>query len=63
MTEPNPKQSEESGQEPGGQPDDGLGGWSDHGFPGGFLGIAALIAVAFAAGYLAYWVAGLLMYR
>ncbi len=44
-------------------PDEDLTGWTDHGFPGGFLGILTLLAVAFGAGYLAYWLAGLLMYR
>lgn len=44
-------------------PDENLTGWTDHGFPGGFLGILTLLAVAFGAGYLAYWLAGLLMYR
>jgi len=44
-------------------PDEDLQGWADHGFPGGFLGILLLLSGAFGAGYLAYWLAGLLMYR
>ncbi len=44
-------------------PDEGLQGWADHGFPGGFVGIVVLLLAAFGAGYLAYWLAGLLMYR
>ena len=43
--------------------EESLQGWRDHGFPGGFLGVLVLVAVAFGAGYLAYWLAGALMYR
>jgi hypothetical protein len=43
--------------------EESLQGWRDHGFPGGFLGVVLLVAVAFGAGYLAYWLAGALMYR
>jgi hypothetical protein len=43
--------------------EESLQGWRDHGFPGGALGVVILVAVAFGAGYLAYWLAGALMYR
>ncbi len=43
--------------------EESLQGWRDHGFPGGFLGVLVLVAVAFGAGYLAFWLAGALMYR
>lgn len=55
--------SSEFSRERDADPDEDLQGWADHGFPGGFLGILLLLGGAFGAGYLAYWLAGLLMYR